>query len=383
MSYITDTSTPASKVIHLDSGDAHTYHHKDAEGNEISSSFLFHMSEAIVCPEHLSMICSLHSCTIPYTFYNVRNDVNNAVVFTYGGSQLGALAGDYKVVFPSGSYTALSFLNEFVGILNGEPNYLRNPWATYNDVSVYRIYYNQLGVWRNFQEVGLLDNPFLRVSGGKVATKISGNLDRVRLRYHLYETNDTASVSTVTMQWAHADTTALDLFGFRTDAPTLVPYTSDETVFLASDKVIDMNDEIHGLYLRTSLTTDGTLNSETGTFSNILSRISINTNFGGVIFHTPNNSTHKLESSLPVVKSIGVKLTDDHNRLIDLNGLHFQVAFQIDFVARLDQLQGLTKTQRRAGAAEYEAALKRLDIKQSKISKPTPKIKKTKVNINK
>ena len=161
MSYITDTSTPASKVIHLDSGDAHTYHHKDAEGNEISSSFLFHMSEAIVCPEHLSMICSLHSCTIPYTFYNVRNDVNNAVVFTYGGSQLGALAGDYKVVFPSGSYTALSFLNEFgedgrTLYPRGFPYWLRHPLEEKFSDATGRLTC-VMGLWKNVLDYDGID----------------------------------------------------------------------------------------------------------------------------------------------------------------------------------------------------------------------------------
>jgi hypothetical protein len=80
---------------------------------------------------------------------------------------------------------------------------------------------------------------------------------------------------------------------------------------LGGDKVIDMNDEIHGLYLKTSLTTDGTVNSETGTFSNILSRIPITTNIGGDILHTPQNSSQKLQISMPVIKMIGVKLTDD------------------------------------------------------------------------
>jgi hypothetical protein len=70
MSYITDTSTPASKVIHLDSNHAHTYHNKDEDGNVIPTSFVYHMNEAIVCPEHLSMICSQiknHPTMVPIT----------------------------------------------------------------------------------------------------------------------------------------------------------------------------------------------------------------------------------------------------------------------------------------------------------------------------
>ena len=118
-----------------------------------------------------------------------------------------------------------------------------------------------------------------------------------------------------------------------------------------------MNDEIHGLYLRTSLTTDGTLNAETGIFSNILSRIPVTCNAGGVIFHTPNNSSHKLQISLPVIKFITIKLTDEMNRVLDLNGLNFQISIQIDFVRRLQTLNGITRHQRRLGdqrLSEYQ-----------------------------
>ena len=82
MSYITDTSTPASKVIHLDSAHAHLVFQKDEDGNDITTNFTYTMMEAIVCPEHLSMICSLHTATSPYSFYNVRNNINNHIILT-------------------------------------------------------------------------------------------------------------------------------------------------------------------------------------------------------------------------------------------------------------------------------------------------------------
>ena len=345
MSYITDTSTPASKVIHLDSKHAHTYHNKDEDGNVITTSFVYHMNEAIVCPEHLSMICSLHTCTIPYSFYNVRHKVNNALVVTYvdGG---GVWSNDYKIVFPSGNYTALSLARELVSTMNGSTNFLLNPWAGEAgppDTRVYRLYKKLNGAWEP-----QLSNPFLQSA---TPLTIKASLDRTRIRYHIWQNSDASEANTISFGWGDAtDTTAQDLFGFRVDFPiTNIPYSADGTKFVSSDKVIDMNDEIHGLYLRTSLTTDGTLNSETGTFSNILSRISVNTNPGGVIFHTPNNSSHKLQISLPVIKFIGVKLTDDKNRLLDLNGLNFQISFQIDFVPRLESLTGMSKAERRAG----------------------------------
>ena len=48
-----------------------------------------------------------------------------------------------------------------------------------------------------------------------------------------------------------------------------------------------------------------------------------------------------------IIKTIGVKLTDDRNRIIDLQGLNWQISFQIDYVPRFLSLKGLTRTERR------------------------------------
>ena len=371
MSYITDTSTPASKVIHLDSAHAHVNFIKDDEGNILTTNFLYHMKEAIVCPDHLSMICTLHTATIPYTFYNVRSGVNNELILNYT-DVTGFRSGRYKIVFPTGSYSALTFINMFQAIMTGSNNFLGNPWEYRSGIPQYRIYLWAYGTtWIPLVTGGVGFNPFTDTFNGKQSTIVNAELDRVRLRYHIYETNSPGMAGQLTyidLLWNDVETTCNDLFGFRDDAGQRIPYSSDKTIFLGGDKVIDMNDEIHGLYLRSSLTTDGTLNSETGTFSNILSRIPITTNFGGVIFHTPQNSTHKLQISMPVIKMIGVKLTDDKNRLMDLNGLNWQLSVQIDFVPRLQTLQGMTNNQRRDGARIFEESQMRLQ-KQTKIKK--------------
>ena len=348
MSYITDTSTPASKVIHLDSKHAHVYHQKDEDGNLLTTNFIYHMNEPIVCPDHLSMLCSLHTATIPYSFYNIRHNVNNSLVIYYL-DQSGTYTGTYKIVFPSGNYSALSFINTFIDIMNGNSSLLASAWAP----GLYRLYQKQAS--GNFTEFPI--NPFLNSATPYV---VLGRLDLVRLRFHIHSTTP---VNGILMKWDDPDTTVNDLFGFRIDAGQSIIYSLDGNNFLASDKVIDMNDEIHGLYLRTSLTTDGTLNAETGIFSNILSRIPINCNAGGLIFHTPNNSSHKLQISLPIIKYIGVKLTDEKNRVLDLNGLNFQISVQIDFVPRLQSLVGMTRSQRRDHLKELEGVKKRTDRK--------------------
>ena len=59
MSYITDTSTPASKVIHLDSAHAHVRYLKDDEGNELTTNFLYHMAlrTVLLCLAIVQPVC--------------------------------------------------------------------------------------------------------------------------------------------------------------------------------------------------------------------------------------------------------------------------------------------------------------------------------------
>ena len=58
----------------------------------------------------------------------------------------------------------------------------------------------------------------------------------------------------------------------------------------------------------------------------------INVQSGGIIFATPNNATHKAKVDLRSISILTIRLTDERNRLLDLNGLHFQIAISLDFV---------------------------------------------------
>ena len=345
--YISDTSTPASKIIQIDSQDASLLPTKDADGNVLTTDFVYQMKEAILCPDHLSMVCTLHTCSIPYSFFNIRHDVNNTIVLDYTSTNP-AYTGLYKVVIPSGSYNAVTLLSTFLEIMKGSSDFLRSTWNS--TATLYRIYKEDAGVYKSFEELNIDFNPFTS-NQFQLPTNIKASLMRARLRYHFWES--TLNLNELAFKWAAS--TAGNVFGFRKDVggPTdrlVIPADADETdgiQYLQSDKSIDMSDQIHGLYVRTNLTTDGTLDSLAGTFSNVLSRIPINVNYGGIIFHTPNNSSHHMQITSAIIKTIGVKLTDDRNRIIDLQGLNWQISFQIDYVPRFLSLKGLTRTERR------------------------------------
>ena len=65
-----ETETAASRVLYINSKDATTFF------NNNQSDFVFSLEEPIVVPEHHSMLMSVYSAEIPYSFYNFRNGVN-------------------------------------------------------------------------------------------------------------------------------------------------------------------------------------------------------------------------------------------------------------------------------------------------------------------
>ena len=114
-----------------------------------------------------------------------------------------------------------------------------------------------------------------------------------------------------------------------------------------SDNVIDINGSIHGVYIRTNLVSSGTLDSQNGTFSNILARIPIKVQSGGIIFSEPSNNIHKALVDLSVIGTLTIRLTDERNRILDLNGLHFQLGIQIDFIHKIEPKRDINAEERR------------------------------------
>ena len=122
---------------------------------------------------------------------------------------------------------------------------------------------------------------------------------------------------------------------------------------LLSTNVIDINGSIHGVYIRTNLVSSGTLDSQSKTFSNILARIPINVQSGGIIFAIPSNQTNKTMVDLRSINTLTIRLTDERNRILDLNGLHFQLAVSIDFVHAQKPIQREEGGLSQAGGGSY------------------------------
>ena len=268
MSYILTANTPPPIVIHLDSRFATQYLETDSNGRPKTTNFIYVMKEPILVPDHMNLLVSLHTATIPYSFYNVRSGVNDKVYYEVAG--------------------------------------------------VPKVLTLRAG---NFSATGLASTLKTDFENNGVTTTISYSRETLKFGFTL------SGVASFNFKFAGQTDGANELLGL---------YVEDKNIPIGvetfSEKAIDLNDSIHGLYIRQNIATKGTLDNEEGTFSNILARLPITTNAGGIIFFNAGHTDHETMVSIPAIQTIGIKLTDDRNRAIDLNGLHFQLSLKISYI---------------------------------------------------
>ena len=297
--------TQSPKVMFIDSKDANVRHVTDTH-------FTYVFNESIHVKQNEGVLVSLLQASIPYSFYNVRSGVNDTLVVRVQ-TGAGTFGGDHTFTIPDGNYTATSLRKKIKSELEG-----------------------------------LIPH-----------TVVTINFDRDRMKFEF-------SVAPVTINSAVADvrgvvlnlplssdlavmlgfTTTQDpvFFGYLNPTDTVHQHTGTAVLnggtttpvpspgLLFSKNVADLNGGIHSLYLRTNLPVISSMDSATGGVSQILAKIPIMSGPGSIIFHEPQNSVHKSLIQSRSIRFITVRLTDDRNRLVSLNGLDFSVALMFEFV---------------------------------------------------
>jgi hypothetical protein len=80
------------------------------------------------------------------------------------------------------------------------------------------------------------------------------------------------------------------------------------------------------------------MESRGGGVSDIMTKIDINANPGGVITLNPAQISHESFLQSQSINFLEVRITDERNRLLDLNGLHIQLGFKFRFVDKIAQM---------------------------------------------
>ena len=268
MSYVLESGNENSKVIHITSGDAH----------KLGDGFLqYNLESPIICPSNQDTLVSLYSCIVPYSFYNIREGVDDKIWYSVVGSSTQA-----SVTIPQGSYTINSLQSKLKTLLDTIIN---------------------------------------------VSTSSTVTFDRVTMKF-TYNIPQHSGANQIYFNWSGKLDGAEIAMGFTKQGMTSVSgFTS-----LVSDNVPDVNGGVHSVNIRTNLTSKGSIDSQTKSYSTILGTMPIDVNFGGVIFFRPADAIHKIIVSGREIKQIIVRLTDDRDRLLNLNGLDFNITILIDHI---------------------------------------------------
>ena len=321
-----ETGTGASRILFINSADTQL----QTSNPIFTTDYQFIPAEAITIPPHHQMLMSLHHTAIPFSFYNFQRGRNVRLDYTISayGATAGADTGFIELT--QGNYNARSLMDELISKLNTATG--GNLQMIFNRDTL-KFNWNYTGSGAGNRRLTLrIANGANAVLNFKDEMGFNNNMWIDGVDYDVFFENNGVNFNC----------------GFSTDAASTVLFTTTTlTTFWGGDNtlgtqdffsVVDINSSIRSLYVRTNLTQHSILDSAVGGgFSSILARIPIDVSSGGVITIAPaDGAVHKLILKVMEITAIGVRLTDQRNRLINLNGLDWDISLQFDFIEKPD-----------------------------------------------
>ena len=325
-----EVSLGASRVMFINSRDATTNNSLDF----LTTDFTFIPEEAVVVPQHQTILMSLHHTSIPFSFYNFQEGRNCHLDYGLTATGVNSNSTTGTITIPEANYNAVSLLDKIMELLNAETNvgqlkirYNRDTLKyEYNWIPTASAYgrltlrlatgTNALTNFRD--EIGFNKNKF-----------VNGNES-----FNVYFDNNLVGGHALDCGYS-TDAAATSYYALATGASSAF-WTGEGNQGTTKNifSVVDVMASIRSLYVRSNLTTSSVLDSAVGGgFSSILARIPIDVDSGGVITISPSDgSVHKLYVKVKDITLIGLRLTDQRNRLIDLNGLDWDISLQFDFM---------------------------------------------------
>ena len=311
--------TQQSKVLFIDSKDATAQH-------DGTTHFTYVFRDTILVKKNEGVLVSLLQASIPYSFYNVREGINDKIDIIVSDS-IYSIPYETVITLDAGNYTAISLSTTFKQLIE---QYMGT--VTVGLPSVISIVYD-----RDKQKFQFSIAPTTNDNLGRmVIINLShGQNQGTHFDIELGFDSETADNSVyfacgIDNISQTAGTVELNRIGENITASNHIPTTKP---YLQSTNIADLNGSVHSLYLRTNLPVVSSMDSLTGGTSQIVAKLPIDTSPGGIIFHEPRDSLHKSLIQTQSIKHITLRLTDDRNKLISLNGLHFSVALMFEFVS--------------------------------------------------
>lgn len=332
-----ETETDASRIMFINSADT------TLQGTQgLTTDYTFTPDEGIVVPAHHAILLSLHHTQIPYSFYNFQNNRNNKLDFSLtavgvSGSTAVPAVNQYTITLPEANYNAASLLAKIKELLEGHGS-----WGG-GTINI-RFNRDTLKYEWNYRSAGAADSRLtLRIATGNNGTQ---NAD-INCRNEIGFNDNKFIAADATQDVWFQDDGAVQKAG-NSDAAgtnnTIFTGANQDSYWDGTDggnnrfSVIDVLSSIRSLYIRTNLTTSSVLDSSVGGgFSSILARVPIEVGSGGIITISPSDGAiHKLLLKIREISVISVRLTDQKNRVVDLNGLDWDLSLQFDFIEKVE-----------------------------------------------
>jgi len=372
-----ETSTGASRILFLSSEDG-----VNISGDpSLTTDFSFQLEQPIVVPRHHAILMSLHRTSIPNTFYNFKrfrncdlevdllddtetlisslsiqleqgnynaldlvSIISDQINSWLGGAtttQLGTITGTIPAntqnlnFFMRYNRSELKFewiLSRGSATIFGTAFYLRFKWSSGSKAET--NIKNEVG-FTDHKWIDGVSHDFYCYCNLVLASDTSdvykwGAVSSIDGEFYVFKTKNQSDFPNKTykdLTWS-----GNILNGFNTDLPdgTTLPANTLKPVFSA----VDVKYHTRSIYIKTNLTQHSVLNSKHGgRFSSILARLPNIVASGETLeIHPSDGAQHKLFLKVREIDKLFVRLTDVNNRLIDLNGLDWNLSLQFDFI---------------------------------------------------
>lgn len=314
--------TQSPKVLFIDSQDA-------TQSNPTGDSeFTYNFNDGFHIKKGEGVLVSLLQASIPYSFYNIRIGVNDTLKVRLLQSNLYNYSFT-TLTIPQGNYTATTLRRKVKELLETQLSAIGSHSIVSIDYDRDRQKFkfsiratDVNGVIATAQRIVIFDLDTQNTSMFNIMLGFP-------LGTHHYFSVNSNIRSAGTAQVSGGGNYVTDV----ALTPTTTEGSDDNNGVLVAPHVADLNGGIHSLYVRSNLPVISSMDSATGGVSQILAKVPIMSGPGSIIFHEPQNSVHKSLIQTQIIRNITIRLTDDRNRVVSLNGLYFNVALMFEFVS--------------------------------------------------
>ena len=384
-----ETSTGASRILFLSSADG-----VNLSGDpRLTTDFSFQLQQPIVVPHHHAILLSLHRTSIPQTFYNFQRFRNCALNVSIRRS--GDLFNDVSnldIQFEQANYNALDIINLIEDQVNAwlggatktqlgtitTGGTVGNPIPNETNGKNLKVIVNfnrseSKFEWILTRGTNSVQSSFFLIfkwdSGADAGTSIKDEIGFINnvwidgTTYDFYcSVQVEASEAVDIYRWGAIKNNGANAGDFFTlkdkaqadfstiqprdltwsgnifDPDNATPLPDGTSVSAGNLKAVfscvDVNFHVRSLYIKTNLTQHSVLNSKHGgRFSSILARLPNVPNSSETLEIQPSDGiNHKLFLKVREIDKIFIRLTDVNNRLIDLNGLDWNLSLQFEFI---------------------------------------------------